>query len=354
MPGKKTAIVLLSLFLLTLFLPPLVSAHESYVLTREQFQQGLGIDTPQPFSLLFTLQFFNSTIKYILVLVVVYALVLLWSATKKEFELDRKIRRFGYVGPLVLRFALAASFFFSAQGNKIFGPELPLDALPQGQLIRFALYATSLMFLFGVLTEATAAAGLIMFGYLTVVFGQYMFTYWNYLGELIVLLLFGSRVFSVDKFFFGEKAWFHAFDRLGYLETPIIRWTYGIALIYAGYSIKFAHQHITLAVISQYGIGDFTLEGASYFASAIGLGEIAVGLLIFIGFGQRFSVIIATGIITATLVFFQEMLWPHIMLYALSLALVIDSDDVFTVDRYILRRLRMRLQQTPLRSIMHK
>ncbi|HET9946913.1 MAG TPA: DoxX family membrane protein, partial [Patescibacteria group bacterium] len=200
---------------------------------------------------------------------------------------------------------------------------------------RFILFALSLMIFFGIFVETAGLIGLLIFMYITNFFGIYMLTYLNYLGELIVLLLFGSRVVSFDRVLFGKKAWFTHIENLRSFEIPVVRILYGLALIYAGWSIKFQHQLLSVEVYNEYHLHDFFHASAQFIASGAGLSEIVIGLFIVLGFAQRLTVLISLFFITLSLLYFKEMLWPHLMLYGISFSLIINSADMLTIDRYL-------------------
>ncbi|MGH7245319.1 MAG: hypothetical protein ACREGI_00105, partial [Candidatus Levyibacteriota bacterium] len=65
------------------------------------------------------------------------------------------------------------------------------------------------------------------------------------------------------------------------------------------------------------------------------LSEISIGLFILLGFAMRFTVLISLFFITLSLLYFHELIWPHIMLYGISFSLLINSGDVFTIDHYV-------------------
>ncbi|GBD34293.1 hypothetical protein HRbin35_00003 [bacterium HR35] len=127
--------------------------------------------------------------------------------------------------------------------------------MPFSQIIKAGLYLSSFMILFGFLTEIAAFIGLIIFivGFFT--FGPYLITYLNYLGELIVLAIFGMRRFSFDRLLFGPlKNWR---EKLEPYETTIVRVFYGTALIYARITVKFLHPDLSLRVVNDWQLTKF-------------------------------------------------------------------------------------------------
>ncbi len=332
---KKFSAAITVLFLLFVFHPSIISAHEAYVLTRAEFQKGLATTTSHPLAGLLNPRHIGISIEIMLGVIFLYLLALIFATTPFASFLDRILKKATFLGPLIIRLAISASFFYAAFANAILGPELSLTTIAGGPLIRFLLFTLSIMIFLGFFTELAAAIGLGIFFYITYTFQAYMITYANYFGELLVLLLFGSRFLSLDLLFFGEKAWLPYFEQKRFLEIPIVRILYGIALMYAGWTIKFMHQGLSIAVYNQYHLHNFFHASARFIAAGAGVSEIAIGLFILLGFAQRLTVIISLFFITLSIFYFREMLWPHFMLYGISFSLFINSADQCTLDRYI-------------------
>ncbi len=345
---RKLAGIGIFSLLTALLLPLSVSAHEAYVLTSGQFQAGLATNTTDPFAPLVDPTHLPTFLLTAALVILSYVLVFLWSASKPAEILDRLIRKAGTIGPLIIRLAISSSFIYAAMSNSILGPELQLQALPLGAAVRFLLFLCGLMILFGIFIEFAALVALALFAYATTVFGLYMFTYANYFGEIIVLLLFGSRHWSFDRLFFGAKLWFQKMRRFDWLEVPIVRVLYGVALIYAGYTIKFAHQILTVQVYNEYHLVDFFHASATYIAAGAGLAEILIGFFIILGFNMRWTVLISLFFITLSILYFRELLWPHFMLYGISFSLLINSGDRWTLDSRIVPGLRKLFKRKPI------
>ena len=315
--------------------PPPVYAHEAYVLTHDQFMKGLDTPSPHPLNALINQSHVHAFLIISICVAVTYTLSVLWSTTSWAGFLDRQLKRLNVAGPLIIRLAISASFFFAAQANVFLGPELPLAGLPGAILMRYTLFVLSLMILIGLYTEIAAFIGLLIMGFFFGYYGVYLFTYTNYLGELLVLWVFGSRFFSVDRYLFGTKKFLEVAKRFEWLEVPVVRILYGVALIYAGYTIKFAHQSLTVDVYNQYHLVNFFHASAGFIAAGAGLSEIMIGAFILLGLVQRLTVAISLVFITLSLLYFHEMLWPHLMLYGISFSLFINSSDPLTIDHYM-------------------
>lgn len=324
---------IISLFL---FLPSKALAHEAYVLPRDEFQAGLKINSTNPFGPLIDPSHLQLFLIISIFVALSYILVVLWSTTDLSQKLDAFIRKLAVFGPLIIRIAISTTFFYSALTNVILGPELSLTQVPGGSIIRIILYLLSFMIISGFFVELAAVISFIIFVYITFIFGPYMATYLNYFGEILVLIFFGSRFLSIDRLLFGKKLWIKVAEKYKNLEIPIVRIFYGLALIYAGYTIKFQHQILTVEVYNQYHLKQFFHETAQFIAAGAGLSEIMIGVFIVLGLVMRWTVIISLIFITLSLLYFREMVWPHLMLYGISLSLIVNSADKFTLDRYLI------------------
>ncbi len=330
------SVLVLFLFLFSFFsFAQSVSAHEAYVLTHNEFQKGLTIYSSNPLAPLMQKTYLPISITITIGVIILYILGILWSITPWATSFDMLIKKARFIGPLIIRFAIGSSFFYAAMSNSFLGPELQLSAFAEAQFVRIVLFTLSLMISFGFLTEIAAGVGLFLFIYASTLFHGYMITYLNYLGELIVLFLFGSRFISFDLLLFGKKAWNKSLEKMRDLETPIVRMLYGIALMYAGWTIKFAHQNLSIEVYNQYHLVNFFHAQAAFIAAGAGVSEILIGFFIFIGFQQRLTTLISLIFITLSILYFREMLWPHFMLYGISFSIIINSRDTFTIDRYL-------------------
>ncbi|MDE1975548.1 MAG: hypothetical protein KGI49_03515, partial [Patescibacteria group bacterium] len=288
------------------------------------------------------------TIYVVLGVLVVYLLNFLFRRTRLGYWLHRAPERLSFMGPIFVRAAIAAAFFYSALSWSFLGPELSLNAMPLPWLMRGVLFAASGMIAFGFLTELAAAAALAVFtiGYWK--FGLYLMTYFNYLGEMIVLVLFGMRKWSLDRLMFGAL---RRFPKFRDYETSIVRIFYGIALIYAAITVKFLHPAMTARVVTDWHLTQFHWLFPSdplLVVLGAGLAEFAIGFFIMIGFEMRLTVIISLFYITLSLLYFRELVWPHLMLYGISLSLLVKP-EVFTLDHYLFERERKKAAEAGIR-----
>lgn len=332
-------------YIISLFTGSLVGAktalaHEAYVIPPQTFWDEMSRPFVSPdFGALNAGE--NLGITLIIVSAVFFGLLLNYFFRKSSFgqKFHQFFERFVFLGPHFVRFALAAALFFSAYTNTFLGPELPLDLFPFAILIRIILFVASFMIAFGFLTEMAALLALGIFILTGIVMGPYMVSYANYFGELLVLLLFGMRVFSIDTYIFGKLKHFRDLEKY---ETLIVRGFYGLGLIYAAITVKLLHPDLTLFVVNHYNLTQFSwLFPSDPMLVVLGAGivEIVIGLFIIIGFEMRMTVLISLFYITLSLLFFGEQVWPHLILYGISLSLLVQPER-FTIDHLLFKHHR--------------
>lgn len=314
--------------------PSFVFAHEAYVLTREEFHRDFLLPSKNPFAPLVDPSHIQLFLVIIAIVTATRILVILFSLSPVAAFLDKWIRKASEFGLVIVRVAMAAAFLYAGQANVIFGPEIDLDHILFGTLIRFLLFALSTSLFLGVFVELSALVGLVLYFYLATQIGIYVVTYTNVLGELIVLFLFGSRYLSIDRLLFGTKLWIQQLSQYKFFEVPILRVFYGVALLFTAWTIKFAHQPISIAVYNEYHLGNFFHAGGDFIAAGAGLSEVLIGLFMLLGFSMRWTLFISLCFMTLSVWYFRELVWPHFILYGISIALFINAGDRFTFDHY--------------------
>jgi uncharacterized membrane protein YphA (DoxX/SURF4 family) len=316
--------------------PSLAFAHEAYVEDRVYFWNALG--TPSQVNVWQTMadphdRLIAVTVTLAILIVLIANFFFLRSAHSRR--INNWLEQYSYLGPLFVRLTFAATLCFSANFKSFYGPELTLSQLPAASTQQALLFITGVAIAFGALTEFAAFIALVMFVIASAVFGTYMANYANYLGEIIALVLFGARKWTVDGKLFGlHWDWRRKFEDW---EVVIIRIFYGLALLYAAITVKFFHPEITIKVVNDWNLTQFHWLFPSdphLVVLGSGLAEAAVGLFILIGFQLRLTVLVSLFYITLSLLFFREAVWPHLLLYGISLDLLLQPTH-FSVDGWL-------------------
>ena len=209
-------------------------------------------------------------------------------------------------------------------------------SLPLSGIIHYEylLYILGVMLLVGLYTEVTAAVSLVILIGASFIYKDYTLTYFNYFGEFIALMFFGSRIFSVDRVLRGAKSKWAA--RRKDIEIAIIRITYGISILYPAISIKLLHPRVVVTIVNQYHLNQFHWlfpHDPLLISLGGGLAQVLLGIFLIIGFQTRLATFITFVLMTMSVIFFKEAVWPHYILLALALYLMINNGGELGVDR---------------------
>jgi uncharacterized membrane protein YphA (DoxX/SURF4 family) len=329
----KKIYLIITTFLASSFPLFFTYAHEAYVLPHEYFWNTLSGD-----SVINLLSVWSNpadirmTVYIAFAVTVALVLNLYMRRTKLGIRLHEFPERFAAYGPVILRLCVAISFFISAWTLQFLGPEIDLQSFPAALLIRLLLFMASILIALGLFTEIGAVLALVVFTIGFFEYGSYLFSYLNYVGELIILVLFGMRSFSLDRYIFGPLV---RFKRFVQYDSTIVRVAYGLGLIYAAVSVKLLHPEITLKVVTDWNLTQYHFLFPSdplLVVLGAGLVECAIGLFIIFGFEMRLTILVSLFYLTLSLFFFGEAVWPHIILFGISFYLLV-LPETFTLDR---------------------
>lgn len=318
-----------------------VFAHEAYVLDQNYFWMVQNSQA-NPIGFAPIQDSTNLKIGITIAVSVIIGLTInfFFRQTKISRRIGAFIERFSDFGPVIIRIAIAVSFFQAARSMNFLGPELPFGLLQHSHWIEVLLYCASFLLFFGFFTEIAACIGLLLFAIAVGKYGTYMFTYIQYVAELLVLLLFGTNKFSVDAFIFPNAI--KRFNKVEPYATTIIRVGFGLAFIYTAISVKFLHPELTIHVIDMYALTQFHWLFPSdpmLITFGAGIVEIVIGLFIIFGFELRLTLLVMLFYLTLSISFFNELVWPHYILYGTALGLFFER-EIFSVDHIVLRHHR--------------
>jgi uncharacterized membrane protein YphA (DoxX/SURF4 family) len=336
----KQKIIIIGLFLLGS--PQAVFAHENYVLSEVQINSGMRDWSINVFNAL--QDPVNVRLSLIIGSLITLAIILYYYFEKSRagLWLNEKLQNLEPLGHVLLRVALAASFLASALTYSYLGPEISVYSLPLGNIIHIALYTVGFMLLFGLFTEIAAVVSLLIIILATFVYKDYILTYFNYYGEFIALILFGSTVFSLDRYFFGKASRWR--EKYKQWEIAIIRITYGISILYPAISIKLLHPTIIIQIVEQYHLTKFHWLFPSdplLISLGGGLLQVLLGIFLIVGFATRFSALATFILMLLSVIYFKEAVWPHYILLALALYLMINNGGELSLDHKIMKKTRL-------------
>lgn len=335
---NKNKLLLAVAPLFTLLSPLMVSAHENYVLTKAQINADMAYKGLNVFSSLKDWGNLQVALAVGIGSLIAMILYFLFQQSRAGQVFDQTLKKAEGFGHVVLRFALGASFIFSAYTNSYLGPEISLQTLPIAAIIKPALYILGALMILGLWSEIVGAASLIILLMATWVYKDYMLTYFNYLGEFIALLLYGSRIFSLDKIIYKTKEWSEKYKDY---ELALIRITYGISIMYPAIIYKLLHPEVIIDIVNRYHINQFHWlfpHDPLLIALGTGMAQVAVGICLILGFETRVNTFITFSLMALSVLFFKETVWPHFILLALALYLLINNGGNFSLDHYLLTK----------------
>ncbi len=232
----------------------------------------------------------------------------------------------------LIRIAFGASLIVSATNNALYGPELPLRSFAGGNVIRIILLVAGTALLVGAATRVFAiVAGAVWF-YALLLKGPYMFTYSNYIGEAIALVFLPLTALSIDNLL--VKAKLLKKRKFAYAEYsfPVARVLFAFSLLYTALTIKFTHTQLTLDVVNDFHLTRYFPFEPLFIVLGAALIEVLVAVAFMAGLLQRFTTVIFLFVMTLSLLFFKESVWPHYLLIALGIGMFIHKPDKFTLD----------------------
>jgi len=339
---------------------PVASAHEVYVLNSTIVQEDLGNASTMVFQ-----ETFNNPSQAIIIwgfiaaILIGTIIVIYLTHTKWALHLEKN---FDFIRPyaaLIIRLGLAISLIFGALNHNLYGPEIVIAnsfagashgifLIPYGDVITVLEFAVGIFILFGLFTRLAGLAGGIIYLFAATHLGLYALNYINYFGETLVIIIEGATLFSIDTLLrkktrhplkehvsklhdwlmnFGERYTF-----------PIVRISFGIALLYAAISLKFLHSLLTFDVVRDYHLG-WGLNPAT-FTVLFGIAELVMALFILLGILLREATAATTIALVSSILFFGEDVWPHILLLALCIGIFMHGEDTFCLTDWLYKKER--------------
>ena len=337
---KSRVLKLLPAAAVFFLLPVVASAHEGYVLTKLQVAQGMQDFSINVLTALNNPGNFRVGLAVGLVSLIGIILYFLFQISDAGIWFDRLLKKVEPLGNAFLRVAFAGSLIASAYFNAFLGPEISLNTFPAGNLIRIILYVAGFMILLGIFTEIAGIATYLLLGVMTIIYKDYVLTYYNYVGEAVTLIIFGAYTFSLDRLIRGHS--FFA-EKHREIEIAIIRVTYGISILYPAITIKLLHPAIIIQIANQYNLTQFHWlfpHDPLLISLGTGLAQIAVGICLILGFQTRLNTLVTFVLMTMSVLFFKEAVWPHFILLALALYLWFNDGGEISLDHFLLRKIR--------------
>ena len=332
---------ILFVFILAACAPFTASAHEVYVLTPAEISSAVSMPSPNPFTAIP-----SHELQFLLwgAISAVAILVALAISVSKLFEriFDPLLMRLKKYAPLIGRLTLGISLLASGYYHALFGPELPLSQLVGSAAgpLSVALMVLGTLIVLGFYTRWMAGIALCIFALAVFQDKAYMLTYANYLGEIILSLILGSGAYSFDWIISKNKkpgriaaAW----EPYGFL---VLRVFYGTAVFFASFYAKFLHSNLALYTVNDYHLTNYFHFTPLFLVLGAFIVEALLGICFATGFEIRMAALFFTFFLTLSLLFFGEVVWPHIVLFGVNIALFCHGYDRYTLEYALFERKR--------------
>jgi hypothetical protein len=321
-------------------LPASLFAHEVYVLSRDSVREAMSVQSPNPFQAYVgnEYQFYFWGI----VSAIVFSTVVAASLFR---VLERSVDPFLFVlkkyALPVARVTVGLCFVAFAYSGNIYGSELFLSEAfgtlaPALQLLIMIL---GLCAIFGFATRL-AGLGMLFLYFLSLgEIGSYVLTYTDFLGVALLLIILGGGMFSLDEFFSLRTPRALSFTKhLTRLAFPILRICFGWGVLYASVYAKFIHSELALHVVREYDLTRFFPFDPLFVVLGAFIIEAIAGLMLIFGVAIRWTLLFLAFWLTLSLLYFQELIWPHGILFGLATALFLHGYDHFSLEGYVLKK----------------
>lgn len=334
-----TNLILVLVILVCLFTSlHFASAHEVYVLDQKEINVAQQAPTPD----------FISTIRDQFGLFVTWGLkilVLLIAAFLISFnKFVRKLfapyliwlKKYApHVSQFVLGIAIAAAGYFRA----LFGIEIPFSEMfgKYDHFIAIIFVILGLMLMIGLLPRISGLFLSVIFILSAYHLGFYMLTYLLYFGEALTIVIFGGAYSIHNRHFLSHHISKKLHETQHNYKFLIIRITFGISLIYASLYSKLIHGALALETVTKFHLTNYFHFTPLFLVLGAMIVEVLLGLAFASGFLVRFASIFFLTMLTMSLIFFGETVWPHIILIGTAIVVFMHGYDKYTVMSAIQR-----------------
>ena len=328
---------LILLALSVLVLPLVAAAHEVYVLSAQEVASAMTVPALSPWPVM--MANFSQFMFWGFVTAIVLSTVFAMSISHRlEMWCAPTLLRMKKYAPLSIRIGLGASLILGVYSGAFLGPELPLDPT----FGTFTLYVQALLFVVGVLIlleralPLAASLILVILGVYAVGYGSYVLTYIDFIGAALFVGLEG-----VEWLRGRSPILYRLGIRLAPYRWPILRVAFGLSVMYASLYAKFLHNSLAHAVVAKYDLtsyGIFSAFSPEFLVLGAGIIELLAGALLVLGIEVRHTSAFLAFWLTLSLLFFQEAVWPHAILFGLGIGFILYGYDRYSLEGYFFKK----------------
>jgi len=325
-------------FVAALF-PFTAAAHEVYVLTPEEISAAMSAPTLDFF--LVIAEHFHQFLFWGLVTIIVVSTVFAISISRKLEEICIPlITRAKHIAPYLVRVGLGASVMLGALNGALLGPELPLLPIfgEANAIAASAFLLAGALIILNQYAIVAAAIVLIGLGALALSHGYYLLTYVDFFGALAFVVLDDSSPKVLRHYPPALSRFIH---RYAPYRWAILRVAFGFSVMFASLYAKFLHNSLALAVVERYDLTSLAIFSAftpEFLVLGAGIIELLAGLMLIVGFEVRHTSLFLAFWLTLSLLYFQEAVWPHAILFGLGGAFLLYGYDKHSLEGYFFKK----------------
>ncbi|TSC63079.1 MAG: hypothetical protein Athens041674_327 [Parcubacteria group bacterium Athens0416_74] len=328
------------IFLSAFFLPSLVFAHEVYVLPLDVIQAAMANPSPDPFSAIAgnELKFFFWAFVGFVVVSTIAAATFFGAMEKRMLPTLMRLKR--YALPLARLTAGLSTLSFGLMGA-LYGTEIPFDSLFGGvtMLMQIFFVIAGAALTLGIFTRPFALLLALVYAWAGYIYGWYIFTYTDHIGLYILLLLLGSGGYSLSRaLHINEMNAPRIIEHLRPLAFPILRILFGFGIMFASIYAKYMYSALALNVVTMYSLTTYFPFDPLFVVLGALIIEFLAGVLFMLGIAVRWSSLFLLFWLSLSLIYFQEDVWPHIILFGLCGVVFLHGYDKFSLEGRLLRR----------------
>ncbi len=333
---KKKLLFLPSVIIVFFFAIHMTFAHEVYVLNSTTVTYDVNHPSPNPLSLIGQDQD-DFWVAAMLGVFLVIGVFLISISRKTENALDPVLMKIKRYAPIIARLVLGLSLIAAAYYKALFGPEIPLTNLV-GQyswLLQIILYTIGILIVLGLFVRKSAFIALVIFIVAVVAYKTYMLTYINYLGEIILNMILGGGLWSLDHYRNkGGLAYNTSLIRkkIEPYAFAILRVLFGISAIYASWYAKLFHSELALDTVNQYHLTNYFHFAPLFIVLGALIIETLIGVFFILGIEIRFTALFFLFFLTLSLSFFGEVVWPHLILVGVNIVFIFHGYDQYSLE----------------------
>ncbi len=319
------------------FLPLIASAHEVYVLDTATITRAMSMTSPNPFTAIIGNEFeflfwgFVSFVVFSTVITASFFHVLEKRLDPMLFAMKR------YALP-VARITTGLCVIAFAYAGNIYGSELFLSSFfgSMTTLFQYALGVVGILLTVGLFTRPVSYALLALYAYSAFTLGIYAFTYTDFLGAFALTAILGGGIWSLDSM--------RSVRAPGFIHTlqpyafPFLRICLGWGVLFASIYAKYMYSQLALEVVIQHDLVRFFPFDPLFIVLGALIIEFIIGLMLIFGVAIRWTLLFLAFWLTLSLLYFQELIWPHGILFGLAITLFLHGYDRYSLEGYFFKK----------------